>query len=554
MPRPALLAVDGDPAARRSMEDELRKRYGADYEVVCEASGAAALGMLEQIRARGGQVALVLADLRLPDMSGTELMASVHGLDPAAKRALLTGWGDRQVGDQLVRAAVLGLVDNWGLKPWQPGDESFHKLVVELLHEWAQLHRPGFEAVQVVGEQWSPRAHELRDLLARNKVRYGFLPAGSEEGRALLGRVGATANQLPVVVTFDGLVLENPSFVEVAEALSAPTRPAAAAYDVVVLGAGPAGLAAAVYGASEGLSMVVVEPEATGGQAGTSAMIRNYLGFPRGVSGTELAYRAFHQALGFGADIVYGQRAVGLRAVGQDRGVTLGDGTEVAGRAVVLATGVTWRRLGVDSLEALVGAGVFYGAAASEAQAMRGEPVFVVGGGNSAGQAAVHLARYAAQVTLLVRGPSPAETMSDYLVRELHATPNLAIRYNTEAVAGLGDGRLTGLTLKDRSSGATETMPAAALFVLIGAEPHTGWLPPAIRRDRWGFVVTDTDLLGGDGRPPADWPLDRPALPSETSLPGVFAAGDVRHGSIKRVASAVGEGSAAIRAIHRYLS
>jgi thioredoxin reductase (NADPH) len=481
-------------------------------------------------------------------------LTKVHELDPAAKRALLTGWGDLQVGDRLVRAAVLGQVDDWGLKPWQPGDEGFHQLVVGLLYEWAQLHRPGFQAVQVVGEQWSARAHELRDLLARNRVLYGFLPADSEEGRALLERVGATTEKLPVVVTFNGLVLRDPSFAEVAEALSAPTRPAAAAYDVTVVGAGPAGLAAAMYGASEGLGTALLEREATGGQAGTTSMIRNYLGFPRGISGTELAYRAFHQAIGFGADIVYGHRAVGLRAAGPDRVVTLGDGTEVTGRAVVLATGVSWRRLGVPSLEALIGAGVFYGAATSEAKAMRGEQVFVVGAGNSAGQAAVHLARYATQVTLLVRGSTLAVTMSDYLVRELRDIPNIVVRYRTEAVAGHGDGHLTGLTLQDRSSGMTDTVPATAVFVLIGAEPHTDWLPPAIRRDRWGFVVTDTDLLGADGRPPAEWPLERPALPSETSLPGVFAAGDVRHGSIKRVASAVGDGSAAIRAIHQYLS
>jgi thioredoxin reductase (NADPH) len=553
MSRPVLLAVDDELVARRGIEGELRKRYAADYEVICESSGAAALTTLERVRARGGQVALVLADLRLADMSGIELMARVGGLDPAAKRALLTDWGDREVGARLVRAAVLGQVDDWGLKPWQSGDEGFHKLVVGLLHEWAQLHRPGFEAVQVVGERWSARAHELRDVLARNKVLYGFLPADSEAGRALLGRVGATAAQLPVVVTFDGVVLRNPSFVEVAEALSAPTRPAAAAYDVVVVGAGPAGLAAAVYAASEGLATVVVEPEATGGQAGTSAMIRNYLGFPRGVSGTELASRAFHQAIGFGADIVYGQRAVGLHAAGTDRMVTLGDGTEVTGRAVVLATGVTWRRLGVASLEALVGAGVFYGAAASEAQAMEGEQVFVVGGGNSAGQAAVHLARYAVQVTLLVRGPTLAQTMSDYLVRELEATPNIAVRYRTEAVAGHGDGRLTGLILEDRATGMIETVPATALFVLIGAEPDTGWLPQAVGRDRWGFVVTGDDVLEG-GRSLAGWPLDRPPMLLETGLPGVFAAGDVRHGSIKRVASAVGEGSTAVRLIHQHLS
>jgi thioredoxin reductase (NADPH) len=320
-----------------------------------------------------------------------------------------------------------------------------------------------------------------------------------------------------------------------------------------VVGAGPAGLAAAMYGASEGLGTALLEPEATGGQAGTTSMIRNYLGFPRGISGTELAYRAFHQAIGFGADIVYGQRAVGLHAAGSDRVVTLGDGTEVTSRAVVLAMGVNWRRLGVASLEALVGTGVFYGAATSEAQAMKGEQVFVVGGGNSAGQAAVHLASYAAQVTMLVRGPSLAETMSEYLVRELEATANLTLRYNTEAVDGHGDGRLSGLTLNDRISGATETVPATALFVLIGAEPHTGWLPDTLRRDRWGFVVTGTDLLV-DGQPPAGWPLDRPPMPLETSLPGVFAAGDVRHGSTKRVAGAVGEGSVAIRLVHEYLA
>jgi thioredoxin reductase (NADPH) len=554
MPRPVLLAVDGDPAAQTAILGELHKRYGADYQVLSAGSGAAGLRTLEQVRARDGEVALVLADLRLPDMTGIELLARAHGLEPEAKRAVLTGWGDLEVGDRLVRAAVLGQVDDWGLRPWQPGDEGFHQLVVGLLHEWAQLHRPGFQAVQVVGERRSARAHELRDLLARNNVRYGYLPADSEEGRALLDRVGATAAQLPVVVTFDGLVLCDPSFAEVAEALSAPTRPAAASYDVTVVGAGPAGLAAAMYGASEGLGTVVLEPEATGGQAGTSAMIRNYLGFPRGVGGTELAYRAFHQAIGFGADIVYGHRAVALQAAGTDRVVTLGDGTEVTSRAVVLATGMRWRRLGVPSLEALVGAGVFYGAAASEAQAMGGEEVFVVGGGNSAGQAAVHLARYAARVTLLVRRSTLAQTMSDYLVRELQAVPNIVVRYHTQAVAGHGDGQLSGLTLEDRGSGATTVEPATALFVLIGAEPHTGWLPGTIRRDRWGFVVTDTDLLGGDGRPPAEWPLERPPMPSETSLPGVFAAGDVRHRSIKRVAAAVGEGSAAIRTIHQYLS
>jgi thioredoxin reductase (NADPH) len=339
MLRPVLLAVDDEPAARSGIEGELRKRYGADYEVLCEGSGAAGLQALEQVKARGGDVALVLADLWMPEMIGVEFLTRAHGLHPNAKRALLIAWGDRQVGDTTMRATALGQIDDWGLKPWQPEGEQFHQLIVGLLSEWAQLHRPGFQAVQVVGEQWSARSHELRDLLSRNKVRFGFHAADSEEGRALLDQVGATAHQLPVVVTFDGLVLRNPSNTQVAEALSATTQPRSSTYDVTVLGAGPAGLAAAVYGASEGLRTGVLEPEAFGGQAGTSSMIRNYLGFPRGISGTELASRAYSQATGFGADIIYGQQASGLRAAGSDRVVTLGDGTEVTSRAVILATG-----------------------------------------------------------------------------------------------------------------------------------------------------------------------------------------------------------------------
>ena len=519
MPRPVLLAVDGDPAAQTAILGELHKRYGADYQVLSAGSGAAGLEALEQVKVRGGE-----------------------------------GWGDKQVGDRLVRAAVLGQVDDWGLRPWQPGGEGFHQLVVGLLHEWAQLHRPGFQAVQVVGDQRSARAHELRDLLARNNVRCGYLPADSEEGRSLLGRVGATATQLPVVVTFDGLVLRDPSFAEVAEALSAPTRPAAATYDVTVVGAGPAGLAAAMYGASEGLGTVVLEPEATGGQAGTSSMIRNYLGFPRGVSGTELAYRAFHQAIGFGADIVYGQWAVALQVAGFHRVVTLGDGTEVTSRAVILATGMRWRRLGVPSLEALVGAG----------GVLRRRRLRSPG---DAGRAGVHdrwgqLRRPGGGAPGPVRRPGhpagpPVHPGSDHVRlpdpgasgRPQHRgpLPHPGRRRPGRRPAHRPDPRGPRLGSDHHRTGDRPGRPDRA-------EPHTGWLPETIRRDRWGFVVTETDLLGGDGRPPAEWRLERPPMPSETSLPGVFAAGDVRHRSIKRVAAAVGEGSAAIRTIHQYLS
>ena len=355
-----------------------------------------------------------------------------------------------------------------------------------------------------------------------------------------------------MILLFGGQVLANPSNTELAAALGVKTRPGAAQYDVAVIGAGPAGLAATVYGASEGLSTVLLEPEAIGGQAGTSSRIRNYLGFPTGVSGGELALRAFSQAWNFGAEYVYGNAATGLRTDGPERVITLADGTEVRSRAVIIATGVSYRRLGIPALDALIGAGVFYGAATTEAPAMKGEDVFVVGGANSAGQAAVHLARYAARVTLLVRGPSLTESMSEYLIKEIAGTPNIAVRHNTVVTGGGGTGRLDNLILQDRLSGTTETVPAAAVFVLIGAEPRTQWLPDAVVRDRWGFLVTGTDLMA-DGHPPAGWPLPRPPMYLESSLPGVFAVGDVRRGSVKRVASAVGEGSIAIRLVHDYL-
>jgi thioredoxin reductase (NADPH) len=553
MSRPVLMAVDDDPVALGVLRQELDKRYGADYRVICDGDAEAGLPELEQIQAAGGQVALVLADQWMPHMTGVEFLTRAHGLHPTAQRVLLIDWGDRSTAEPILQAATFGQIDDWIAKPTQPGDERFHQAVSGLLYEWARLHRPQFQAVRVVGDQWSARSHELRDLLSRNSIPFGFYPIDSPQGQRLLGSVSATREQLPVVVMFDGRVLVDPSNTALAQALGIRTRPEATTYDVTVIGAGPAGLAAAVYGASEGLQTTVLEPEAIGGQAGTSSKIRNYLGFPRGVSGAELAQRAYEQAWLLRADFVYGQRAVALRTAGPKRVVTLGDGSEVASRAVILATGVTYRRLGVPSLEALIGAGVFYGAAASEAQAMKDQEVYVVGGANSAGQAAVHLTKYASHVTLLVRGSSLAATMSDYLIRELEAAPNVTVRMGVEVINGHGQGRLTGLTLKDRRSGATKTVPATALFVLIGAEPHTGWLPEAIYRDRWGFVVTGADLLQG-GRPPPSWPLDRPPMLFESSMPGVFAVGDVRHGSIKRVASAVGEGSVAIQLIHEYLT
>ncbi len=549
---PVLLLVDDDLDRRGEAESQLRSRYGADYQVIVAGSADDPVQLLAELRDGQRQVSVVLAAQSMSGMTGTGFLARVRDYHPAAKCLLLIEWGYGPAPQAILQAIALGHIDDYVARPVTVPDERFHLAVTELLEVWASTNRPRFEFVQVVGEEWSARSHEVRDLLDRNAVPFGFYPVDSEQGQALLRRAGPAA-ALPVILLFGGQVLADPSNTELAAALGVKTRPGAAQYDVAVIGACPAGLAATVYGASEGLATVLLEPEAIGGQAGTSSRIRNYLGFPTGVSGGELALRAFTQAWNFGAEYVYGNAATGLRTDGAERVITLADGTEVRSRAVIIATGVSYRRLGIPALDALIGAGVFYGAATTEAPAMKGEDVFVVGGANSAGQAAVHLARYAAQVTLLVRGPSLTESMSEYLIKEITGTPNIAVRPNTVVTGGGGTGRLENLILQDRLSGTTETVPAVAVFVLIGAEPRTQWLPDAVVRDRWGFLVTGTDLLA-DGHPPAGWSLSRSPMFLETSLPGVFAVGDVRRGSVKRVASAVGEGSIAIRLVHDYLS
>ena len=528
----------------------MRKRYGADYQVIAAGSVKAALDVLGGLRDTGREVALVLAGQWLLGGTGTELLARVRQLHPSARRVLLISWGDQASLEPMLEATVLGDIDAYVVRPGPSPDERFHRFVTEQLDEWGRSNLPWLEAVRVVGEEWAARSHELRELLGRNGFPFGFYPVDSPDGQRLLGETGTGA--LPAVVLPDGRVLSDPSNAEVAQAIGVPTQPAGGCYDVTVIGAGPAGLAAAVYGASEGLSTVILEPEAIGGQAGTSSLIRNYLGFPTGVSGGDLAVRAYTQAWNFGAEYVYGHPAAGLRAEGSQLAVTLASGTEVRSRAVIVATGMAYRRLGIPALDTLTGAGVFYGAAATEAKAMRDREVFVVGAANSAGQAAVHLARYAAKVTVLVRGQSLADSMSQYLVREIESGRNIAVRYRVAVTGGAGRSHLESLTLTDLESGATETVDAAALFVLIGAEPRTRWLPSAVRLDQWGFVVTGTDLLQ-DGRPDQEWPHRRMPMFLESSLPGVFAVGDVRHGSVKRVAAAVGEGSTAIRLVHDHL-
>jgi thioredoxin reductase (NADPH) len=552
MTRPVLVVVDDDSDVLAALQAALARRYGADYQILAERSPEAALQTLVRLRQDDVAVAVIIADQWMPHMTGLDLLAQARQLHPAARRLLLVGVWDRSTNQPMSQAMSLGRLDGWVLKPWEPAEEHLYLPVTEQLTEWIRATgQPGFVAIQIVGQQWTPRSHEIRDLLDRNAIPYQFLPHDSEAGQQLLREHGQDGARLPVLVLFDGRVLVDPTNAEGAAAIGIATRPEAARYDLVVVGAGPAGLSAATYGVSEGLRTLMVEPEALGGQAGSSSLIRNYLGFPYGVSGRSLGQRASAQAILFGAELVYA-RAVGLRPAGQDRVVTLADGSQAVGRAVLVATGAAYRRLQAPGVEELLGAGVFYGAAVSEARAMAGSRVFVVGAGNSAGQAALHLAKYAEQVTLLVRGDSVSRGMSDYLVKELQANDAIAVRLGTQVISAGGAGRLEQLTLHDARTGASETVPAAALFILIGAQPRTEWLAETLERDAHGFVLTGPDLYQG-GQPLPVWPLDRPPRLLETSLPGVFAAGDVRHRSIKRVASAVGEGSIAVQLVHDYL-
>jgi thioredoxin reductase (NADPH) len=547
MAKPVLVLVDDEDASRQELARELESRYGAHYRIVAFSSPELALGGLTELRAQGVAVPLVLADHWMPGMTGTGFLARVKNVLPTARRGLLIAWGDSSTSGPILEASALGQMEFYVPKPaWSP-DEQFHRAITEALEEWWREQGGRFEAVTVIGEEPSVRTHEIRDILARNSVPFGFYRSDSAEGRQALARLGVDQPAGPVVALFNNTVLVNPGNAEVAEALGVNVRPAHPAYDVIIVGAGPAGLAAAVYAASEGLATVLLELEAFGGQAGTSSRIRNYLGFPRGISGAELAWRAYEQAWRFGTHFIYGNPATSLAAEEGVHVVGLRDGSQVRSRAVIIATGVSYRRLGIAELEPFAGTGVFYGASTVEAQAVAGKPVFVVGGGNSAGQAALHLSRYAEQVTLLVRSQSLAASMSDYLMRELDTAANVRVRYRSEVAGGGGDGRLEHLLIRDRDSGRTESVPAAGLFVLIGAQPFTGWLPDAIARDQWGFILT-----GPDAAP--QWPLQRAPFPFETATPGVFAVGDVRHGSVKRVASAVGEGSIAIRLVHDYLA
>lgn len=536
---PVLLVTDVEGGASATA-DALLRRYGSEYTIVFESTGAAADDRLRQFARSGVRVALVLVATTVPRANVLETARVLH---PQARRGLLLDWNESRVHrEEIAEAFARRHAECFVTKPVATPDERFHRSITELLDEWARQNTTTVATVQIVDVDRSARVFEICDALQRHDVPYAFHTVQSPNGRAILDGAALDSDTLPVIVLHDGQTLVDPTNIELANALGARTRPGAGVYDVIVVGGGPAGLSAAVYAESEGLRTALVEPVAMGGQAGTSSMIRNYLGFSRGISGTELAARAFEQAILFGTEMIYGTPASGLRPEGDLRVVTLADGTEIPGRAVVIATGVSYRRLGVEALEALAGTGVFYGAAMSEARTLTGGDVYVVGGGNSAGQAAVYLAKFARQVTILVRGESLAASMSEYLVTELDATPNVSVRYGTEVVGGGGDGRLERLALRDRASGDVATVPAAGLFVLIGAEPFTDWLPEEVVRDEWGYIVTGPD------------DNDPHRLQFESHLPGVFAVGDVRRDSIKRVASAVGEGAVCVRLIHDYLA
>lgn len=552
--KPVILTVDDDLAVLRAVERDLRRRYAENYRVVRADSGAAALDVVKQLELRNEPVSLFLVDQRMPGMSGVEFLENAMRTFPDAKRVLLTAYADT---DAAIRAINTVKLHHYLLKPWDPPEQNMYPVLDDLLDDWHAGFRPPFEGLRVIGSRWSPLSHGVKDFLARHHVPYEWLDI---ESRATDPEVAAAADaaaidntcDLPAVIFPDGTVLRQPGNVELADRLQLQTQPQEKFYDLVIVGGGPAGLAAAVYGASEGLRTVMIEKDAPGGQAGLSSRIENYLGFPSGLTGADLARRAVAQAMRFGVEILNQQEAVGLAVNGPYRMVRLRDGAEISCHALLIATGVQWRRLDVPGVERLHGAGIYYGAAMTEALSCRDEVVYVVGGANSAGQAAMGFSRYAREVVMLVRGESLAATMSQYLIDQIRETPNIRVRTRSHITEVHGDSRLEQITIASADSPEPETVPATAIFIFIGAQPHTEWLGEVLQRDEKGFILTGRDLLR-DGKPPKSWRRETEPALLEASVPGVFVVGDVRHGSVKRVASSVGEGAIAVQLIHQYL-
>ena len=547
--RTAILTVDDDPGVSRAVARDLRRRYGERYRIVRAESGADALEALRQMKLRGDLVAAILADYRMPEMNGIEFLERAMDIYPGARRVLLTAYADTGAAIDAINVVDL---DHYLLKPWDPPEEKLYPVIDALLDAWMQSdHRPVPE-IKVVGHRWSARCSEVREFLARNQVPYRWYNSDEPEAERLLEAAHADGRSLPVVITPDGDPLIEPTDAELASRVGLATTPSKDFYDLVVIGGGPAGLGAAVYGASEGLRTVLVERTATGGQAGQSSRIENYLGFPDGVSGAQLTDRARRQAAKFGAEVLTTRNVVSLDVCGSARRVSFADGSSIDAHTVILATGVTYRQLAAPGLAELTGRGVYYGSALTEASACLGQDIYVVGGANSAGQAAVYLSRHAKSVTILVRGPSLEASMSYYLIKQIEDIPNISVRTCTEVVEAIGEDHLESLTLRNTATGDTETVDAQLLFLFIGAAPLTDWLDGVVVRDSRGFVVSGPDLSVG-GERPRGWDLDRMPYHLETSIPGVFVAGDARAESAKRVASAVGEGALAVMLVHRYL-
>ncbi|MGH2466356.1 MAG: FAD-dependent oxidoreductase [Candidatus Limnocylindrales bacterium] len=567
MARPVILAVDDDPPVLRAVERDLRARYGHDQRIIAADSGQRAVEVLAELKLRATPVAVIVTDQRMPGMSGTELLAQARELAPDAKRVLLTAYADTDAAIEAINSIRL---DHYILKPWDPPEERLYPVLDDLLADWQAQVRPAFEGVRLVGSRWSPRVHEIKDFLARNLVPYRWLelepPTGTvggqpdataaaavREAEQLVQAASVTPAELPLVVFPDGSHLAGPTNLQVAEQLGLRTRPTAPFYDLAIVGGGPAGLAAAVYGASEGLKTVLIEREAPGGQAGTTSRIENYLGFPVGLSGADLTRRAVSQASRLGAEILTPQEAGSLRLGDPYRTLVLADGSELNAHAVLIAVGVAYRQIDAPGVAELTGRGVFYGAAITEALQTSGQDVAIVGGGNSAGQAAVYLSGFARRVTLLVRGASLGQGMSQYLVDQITATPNITVRLGVNLRSALGDQGLRAIEVEQDGAGPVDTLEVSALFLFIGARPNTDWLAGIVDRDTGGFIETG-GALASDGERPHGWALPRAPYLLETSAPGVFAAGDVRHHSVKRIASAVGEGSMAVQFVHQYLA
>ncbi|SDO79768.1 thioredoxin reductase (NADPH) [Nakamurella panacisegetis] len=546
--RAAILTVDDDPGVSRAVARDLRRRYGERYRIVRAESGATALEALKEMKLRGDEVAVLLADYRMPQMSGIEFLEQAMDLYPVARRVLLTAYADTGAAIEAINVVDL---DHYLLKPWDPPEEKFYPVIDNQLDAWLAADRRPISEIKVIGHRWSARSSEVREFLARNQIPYRWLSTDEAEGSRLLAAAQADPLALPVIIAPDGTVSVQPTDAELADAVGLDTSPTGDFYDIVVIGGGPAGLGAAVYGASEGLRTVLVERMATGGQAGQSSRIENYLGFPDGVSGSQLTDRARRQATKFGAELLTTRDVVGLEVNGSARTVRFADGATLDAHAVILATGVSYRRLGAPGLQDFTGLGVFYGSAMTEAPHCREQDVYIVGGANSAGQAAVYLAKTARSVTIVVRAASLEASMSYYLIQQIAAIDNITIRTCSEVIEAAGSDHLERLTIRDNAAGTDEQIDCGYLFIFAGAAPHTDWLDGVVLRDDHGFVLTGPDL-SPDGRPPG-WTLDRPPYHLETSVPGVFVAGDARAESAKRVASAVGEGAMAVMFVHRYL-